>query len=197
MELVGSCSTFSCHSTQKSHKLRWAFDLRSSGWCKGSEMQNANGFHHAWTTFSFKTVYFLYLWDNLSPRAKQDQDSINPSSSATQNWLIILRIKWLSAEGRLSPVSLQLRYFRHLRAIFWIPFPAVTLSICDEHRCTTRSASASVVRAIAQTARCPVCCYGSDDHCALHRYDSRDLSAYRWNMVWQSGELQNIASSEH
>lgn len=148
MESVGSCSTFSSHLAQKSHKLRWTLDLKSLEWCKGSEMQNANGFHHAWTTFSFKTVYFLYLWGNLSPIGKQDQSSFHPFSSATWNWLIVLRMKWLSAEAGFSPVSPQLHYFRHLRLVFWLPFLAVTLSICDEHQCTTWSASASGVHVI-------------------------------------------------
>lgn len=95
MELVGSRLTFSSHLAPKSHNLKWLLDLKSLEWCKGSEMQNANGSGHAWTTFSFKTVYFLYLWDNLSPIAKQDQNSFNPFPSATQNLVIILRITWL------------------------------------------------------------------------------------------------------
>lgn len=138
MELLGSCSTFSSHLAQKSHKLRWTLDIKSLEWCKGSQMQNANGFHHAWTTFSFETVYLLYLWDHLSPIAKQDCNCFNPFSSAAQNRWIVLRIKWLSAEAGFSPVSLQLHYFRHLRVVFWLPSPAVILSICDERHCPTR-----------------------------------------------------------
>lgn len=149
MELVGSRLTFSSHLAQKSHNLKWLLDLKSLEWCKGSEMQNANGSGHAWTTFSFKTVYFLYLWDNLSPIAKQDQNSFNPFPSATQNLVIILRITWLSEEAGCSPARLQLHYSWHLRPVFWLPFPAVIPSICDEHHRTTWSASASVVHVIA------------------------------------------------
>lgn len=161
MGLVGSCSLFSSHLAQKSHKLKWTLNHKSLEWCKGSQMQNANGFHHTWTTFSFKTICSLYLWDNLSPIAKQDQNSFNPFSSGTQNWLIILRIKWLSAEAGFSPVSRQLRYFRHLRPVFLLPHPAVILSICDELHCSTWSSSASVVHVIAWAAQHSGCCYSS------------------------------------
>lgn len=159
-------------------------------------MQNANGFHHTWTTFSFKTICSLYLWDNLSPIAKQDQNSFNPFSSGTQNWLIILRIKWLSVEAEFSPVSRQLHYFRHLRPVFLLPHPAVILSICDELHCTAWSSSASVVHVIAWAAQHSGCCYSSVQCCTFHLYALRDLSAYCWNMIQQSGELQNIPSSE-
>lgn len=70
-------------------------------------------------------VNLLYLWDNLSPIAKQDQNSFNPFSSATWNWLIILRMKLLSAGAGFSPARLQLHYFRDLGEVSWLPLLAV------------------------------------------------------------------------
>lgn len=69
----------------------------------------------------------LYLWDNLSPIAKQDQNSFNPFSSGTWNWLIILRMKWLSVGAGFSPARLQLHYFRHLREVSWLPPPLAVI----------------------------------------------------------------------
>lgn len=67
----------------------------------------------------------LYLWDNLSPIAKQDQNSFTPFSSATWSWLIILRMKWLSAGAGPSSARLQLHYFTHQRDGSWLPLLAV------------------------------------------------------------------------
>lgn len=88
-------------------------------------------------------VNLLYLWDNLSPIAKQDQNSFNPFSSATWNWLIILRMKLLSAGAGFSPARLQLHYFRDLGEVSWLPLLAVipstwwapTERLCLSHPC--------------------------------------------------------------